>query len=62
MAFGFFLFDRQRGQALEQLRHPAGLAQKTRLGVFQIGGRGRGHKLGLRSADEGVEVAHEIRK
>ena len=57
-AAGFLFFDRQLGHALHQLGDLAGLAQETRLGVFQIiRGGGFGETL-LRAGNNGVQVVH----
>jgi hypothetical protein len=62
-ASGFLFLDRQLGHPLHQLGDAAGLAQKLRLGVFQISGRGSLRKTGLGSADQflkGIGIVHKF--
>ena len=54
----FFLFDGKLGHALHELGHLARLAQKLRLGVFQIsGGMGLRKQL-LRALDQRIQLVH----
>src|SRR3989344_1364759 len=57
-ATGFFFLDGQLRHALHQLGHAARLAQKLRLGVFQISGGGALGKQLRRALDQGIQLVH----
>ena len=57
-ATGFFFLDGQLRHALHQLGHAARLAQKLRLGVFQISGGGALGKQLRRALNQGIQLVH----
>ena len=60
-AAGLLLLDAERAQSLEQFGHAAGLAQVTRLGVFEFGGGGRRGEIRRGRSKQGIEIVHRDR-